>query len=97
MENYLSLSPRCYIFFLKLIWLFFFFDFSTESIQSTSSTTSSISCSDNRCFEFVLNPDGVLLLQTFAQVSVSTTTTSTGRLLRDVFHLITEDEDLKRC
>lgn len=68
MENYLSLSPRCYIFFLKLIWLFFFFDFSTESIQSTSSTTSSISCSDNRCFEFVLNPDGVLLLQTFAHI-----------------------------
>ncbi|KAJ4866740.1 Uncharacterized protein Rs2_51730 [Raphanus sativus] len=37
----------------------------------------------------------VILFLQVLQVSESTTTTSTGTLLQDVFHLITEDVDLK--
>ncbi|KAJ4890168.1 Eukaryotic aspartyl protease family protein [Raphanus sativus] len=60
---------------------------------NTSSTSSSISCSDDRCFESsrCSSPSSVCPYQ----VSESTTTTSTGTLLQDVFHLITEDADLK--
>ncbi|KAF8099819.1 hypothetical protein N665_0237s0070 [Sinapis alba] len=59
----------------------------------TSSTSSSIRCSDDRCFESrqCSSPSSVCPYQ----VSESTTTSSTGTLLQDVFHLITEDVDLK--
>ncbi|KAL0847724.1 hypothetical protein Bca101_020970 [Brassica carinata] len=60
---------------------------------NTSSTSSSIGCSDDRCFESTRcsSPSSVCPYQ----VSESTTTTSTGTLLQDVLNLVTEDEDLK--
>ncbi|RID46827.1 hypothetical protein BRARA_I03467 [Brassica rapa] len=61
---------------------------------NTSSTSSSIRCSDDRCFESerCSSPSSSVCPY---QVSESTTTTSTGTLLQDVFHLVTEDVDLK--
>ncbi|KAJ0253613.1 Eukaryotic aspartyl protease family protein [Hirschfeldia incana] len=60
---------------------------------NTSSTSSSIRCNDDRCFQSrqCSSPSSVCPYQ----VSESTTTASTGTLLQDVLNLITEDADQK--
>ncbi|CAH2064399.1 unnamed protein product [Thlaspi arvense] len=59
---------------------------------NASTTSSSIGCSDKRCFESrrCSSPASICPYQ----ISSSTTTSTTGTLLQDVLHLVTEDADL---
>ncbi|CAN8254748.1 unnamed protein product [Cochlearia groenlandica] len=59
---------------------------------NASSTSSSIRCSDKRCFES--RRCSSLASTCPYQVSKSINTTSSGTLLGDVLHLVTEDADL---
>ncbi|EOA23813.1 hypothetical protein CARUB_v10017028mg [Capsella rubella] len=60
---------------------------------NASSTSSSIRCSDKRCLgsQGCSSPTSICPYQ----IPYSSTTVTTGTLLQDVLHLVTEDEDLK--
>ncbi|ESQ45380.1 hypothetical protein EUTSA_v10010279mg [Eutrema salsugineum] len=60
---------------------------------NASSTSSSIRCNDERCFESRRCTSLTSICP--YQFSNSITTTTTGSLLQDVLNLVTEDEDLK--
>ncbi|CAE6075859.1 unnamed protein product [Arabidopsis arenosa] len=60
---------------------------------NASTTSSSILCNDKRCFGSgkCSSPESICPYQ----IAFSSTTVTTGTLLQDVLHLVTEDEDLK--
>ncbi|AEE78781.1 Eukaryotic aspartyl protease family protein [Arabidopsis thaliana] len=60
---------------------------------NASTTSSSIRCSDKRCFGSgkCSSPESICPYQ----IALSSNTVTTGTLLQDVLHLVTEDEDLK--
>ncbi|KFK34378.1 hypothetical protein AALP_AA5G137500 [Arabis alpina] len=60
---------------------------------NASSTSSSISCNDKRCFDTTRCSSPASICP--YQVSNSINTASTGTLLQDVLHLVTENENLK--